>query len=65
MDEPQAAEAWAEVFSQVAAERRRVMVRRHRADLAEIISLEHLELLQEVLTRQEVEHQAAQIDGAS
>ncbi|MCI0408683.1 MAG: type II toxin-antitoxin system Phd/YefM family antitoxin [Acidobacteria bacterium] len=64
VDEPQAAEEYAEVLSQVAAERRPVIVRRNGADLAAVISLEHLELLQEVLARQEVEKQAAQIDWA-
>jgi hypothetical protein len=39
-----------------------VIVRRNGADLAAVIPLQHLELVREVLARQEVEMLAAQID---
>ncbi len=62
VDEPQAAQEYSEVLSQVAAERRPVIVRRNGEDLAAVIPLEHLELVREVLARQEVQELAAQID---
>jgi hypothetical protein len=62
VDEPRAADKYSEVFSQVAAEGKPVIVCRNGADLAAIIPLEHLELLCEVLGRQQVEKQAAQVD---
>jgi hypothetical protein len=61
VDEPRAAEEYADVLSQVASEGRPVIVRRNGADLAAVIPLDHLHLLQEVLARQEVEKQAAQV----
>ena len=62
VDEPQAVQEYADVLSQVAAARRPVIVRRNGEDLAAVIPLEHLELLREVVARQEVEKLAAQID---
>jgi hypothetical protein len=62
VDEPLAAQEYADVLSRVAAERRPVILRRNGTDLAAVIPLEHLELVREVLARQEVEKQAAQID---
>jgi prevent-host-death family protein len=62
VDEPQAAQGYAEVLSRVAAEGRPVIVRRHGEELAAVISLEHLELVREVLARAEVERLAGQID---
>lgn len=62
VDEPQAAQQYSDVLSQVATEGKPVIVRRNGEDLAAVIPLEHLELLREVLARQEVERQAAQID---
>ena len=62
VDEPQAAQAYSEVLTRVAAEHRPVIVRRNGEDLAAVIPLEHLELVREVLARQEVEKLAAQID---
>jgi prevent-host-death family protein len=58
VDEPRAADDYAAVLSQVAAEQRPVIVRRNGEDLAVIISLEHLEILREALARHEVEQQA-------
>jgi PHD/YefM family antitoxin component YafN of YafNO toxin-antitoxin module len=55
VDEPQAAEGYAEVLSQVVAAGRPVIVRRNGEDLAAVIPLEHLERVREILSRQEVE----------
>ena len=62
VDEPEAAGEYAEVLSQVAAAGRPVSVRRNGEDLAAVIPLEHLELVREILARQEVERSAAEID---
>ncbi len=62
VDEPQAAQDYSKVLTRVAADHRPVIVRRNGSDLAAIIPLEHLELVQEILGRQEVERLAAQID---
>lgn len=62
VDEPGAAQGYSAVLTQVAAERRPVIVRRNGADLAAVVPLEHLELLREAVARQEVERLAAQID---
>ncbi len=62
VDEPRAAHEYAEVLSQVAAEGRPIILRRNGADLAAVISMEHLELMREVLARQQVEKLAAQVD---
>jgi hypothetical protein len=62
VDEPQAVQEYAEVLSQVAAERRPVIVRRDGADLAAVIPLEYLEVVREVLAREEAQRLAAQID---
>ncbi len=55
VDEPQASEEYADVLSRVAADRRPVIVRRGGADLAAVVPLEYLELLQDVLARQEAD----------
>jgi hypothetical protein len=62
IDEPWVAREYADVLTQVASERRPVIVRRNGVDLAAVIPLEYLALLREVLARQAVEHLAAQID---
>ena len=62
VDEPRAAPEFSDALTQVAAERRPVIVRRNGEDLAALIPLEHLELVREALARQEVERRAAQID---
>jgi hypothetical protein len=62
VDEPQAVQEYAAVLSRVAADGRPVIVRRDGAELAAVISLEHLRLVQEVLAREEVERLAGQID---
>jgi hypothetical protein len=62
VDEPQVAQEYAAVLTQVVAAGRPVIVRRNGEDLAAVIPLEHLELVREVLAHQEVERLAAQID---
>jgi antitoxin (DNA-binding transcriptional repressor) of toxin-antitoxin stability system len=62
VDEPHAAEGYANVLSQVVAAGRPVIVRRNGEDLAAIVPLEQLERIQEILARQEAEQLAAQID---
>jgi hypothetical protein len=62
VDEPRAAQEYSAVLTQVAAEGRAVIVRRNGEDLAAVVPLEHLELIREILARQEVERLAAQID---
>jgi hypothetical protein len=62
VDEPQAAQEYANVLSQVALDRKPVIVRRGGTDLAAVVSLEYLDLLQDLLARQEAERLAAQID---
>jgi PHD/YefM family antitoxin component YafN of YafNO toxin-antitoxin module len=62
VDEPRAAPEFSAVLTQVAAERRPVIVRRNGEDLAAVIPLEYLELVREVLARREVERLAAQLD---
>jgi hypothetical protein len=62
VDEPRAAEEYSRVLTQVAAEGRPVILRRNGDDLVAVVPLQHLELLREVVGRQEVEKLAAQID---
>jgi hypothetical protein len=62
VDEPEVAQGYSDVLSQVATERRPVIVRRKGEDLAAVVPLELLELLREVLARQEVEDLAARLD---
>ena len=65
VDEPQAAQEYAAVLTQVVAAGRPVIVRRNGEDLAAVIPLEHLELVREILTQQDVERLATQIDWDS
>ena len=51
VDEPQAAQEYSAVLTQVAAEHRPVIVRRNGADLAAVVPLEHLEMLREAVSR--------------
>jgi hypothetical protein len=62
IDEPQAAAEYAEVLSRVALDHQPRIVRRDGADLAAVISLEHLELLQDLLARQAAEELAGKLD---
>jgi PHD/YefM family antitoxin component YafN of YafNO toxin-antitoxin module len=62
VDEPQAAQEYADVLSRVAAAGHPVIVRRNGEDLAAVIPLEYLDLVREALSRLEVEKAAAEID---
>ena len=62
VDEPMAASEYADVLSQVASGGRPVIVCRNGEELAAVIPLAHLEMIREILARQEVERAAAQID---
>ena len=62
VDEPRTAQEYSQVLTQVASGGRAVILRRNGTELAAVIPLKHLELLREVLARQEVEKLAAQID---
>jgi hypothetical protein len=62
VDEPQQAQEYADVLSRVATERRPVIVRRGGTDLAAVVPLEYLEVLQDVVARREAERLAAQLD---
>ena len=64
VDEPQQVQDYWGLVSRVAATRHPVIVRRGGADVAAVIPLEDLELLRELLARQEAEQRAAQIDWA-
>ena len=50
------------MLSRVAAAGRPVIVRRNGEDLAAVIPLEQLEMVREILARQEVERSAARIE---
>jgi PHD/YefM family antitoxin component YafN of YafNO toxin-antitoxin module len=62
VDEPRAAQDYADVLSQVAAAGRPVIVRRNGQDLAAVIPVEYLRQVREILTQNEVENLAAQLD---
>jgi hypothetical protein len=62
VDEPQAAQEYADVLSRVAAAGHPVIMRRTGEDLAAVIPLEYLDLVREALSRLEVENAAAEID---
>jgi prevent-host-death family protein len=62
VEEPRAVQDYSAVLSRVATEGRPVIVSRNGTDLAAVISLAHLELLREIVARQEVEELAKQID---
>jgi hypothetical protein len=62
IDEPQAAPEYAAVLSRVAESHEPIIVRRDGADLAAIIPLDYLDLLQDLLARQAAERLAGQVD---
>ena len=62
VDEPQQAQDYANVLSRVAADRQPLVVRRDGADLAAVVPMESLELLQDLLARQEAQRIASEID---
>jgi PHD/YefM family antitoxin component YafN of YafNO toxin-antitoxin module len=61
-DEPQAAQEYSDVVSQITVAGRPVTVRRNGEDLAAVIPLEHLEMVREIFSHLEVERSAARID---
>src|SRR4051812_31330356 len=62
VDEPQAAQGYAEVLTRVAAAGKPLIVRRGGADFAAVVPLEQLERFREMLAREELEQKAAAID---
>ena len=62
VDEPQAAAAFSEVLSRVATQHEPIIVRRDGKDIAAVIPLEHLDVLQDALARHEAEKLAGKID---
>src|SRR5829696_2693677 len=62
IDEPHRVEDYAEVLSRVATEHQPVIVRREGSDLAAVVPLEMLDLIQEALAQQEAERLAKEID---
>ena len=61
VDEPREAEDYAAVLTQVVAAGRPVIVRRNGEDLAAVVPLEQLQLVREILARQDVERPAAEL----
>jgi hypothetical protein len=62
VDEPGAAEGYADVLSQVATNGQPVIVRRAGEDFAAVVPLEYLELAQDAVARQKAEQLAATLD---
>lgn len=62
IDEPESAQAYSDVLSQVASGGQSLIVRRGGIDLAAVISVEHFELLQDALAFQEAEIMAKRVD---
>jgi hypothetical protein len=65
VDEPHAAQEYADVLSDVVAHGRPVIVRRNGEDLAAIIPVQQLHLVREILAQHEAEKSAAEINWAS
>ena len=64
IEEPQKVQEYWDLMSRVASTHHPVIVRRSGADMVAVIAVEHLELLQEMVTQQEAERLAAQVDWA-
>jgi hypothetical protein len=62
IDEPQVASGYADVLSQVAERGQAVIVRRGGEDLAAVIPLEHLAMIQDQAARLEAERLARQLN---
>ena len=62
IEEPRAIQEYSEVLTRVAREGQPMIVRRNGADLAAVIPLADLEMVREILARQQLEERAAQID---
>lgn len=64
IEAPQKAQEYWDILSRVASTHQPVIVRRGGADLAAVISVEHLEWLRDLLAQQEAERFAAQVEWA-
>jgi hypothetical protein len=62
VDEPREIEEYAKVLTRVARERQMVVIRRDGADVAAIVPLEYLELLQESVAREVAERLTKTVD---
>jgi prevent-host-death family protein len=62
VEEPRRIEEYDEVLNRVAVEHQPVVVSQRGVAVAAVISLDHLQLLQDALARQEAEGLAAKID---
>ncbi len=62
VNEPGKAQEYSGLLSRVATTHQPVIVRRDGADIAAVIAVEHLELLQELLAQREAEALASQVD---
>jgi len=62
VDEPDRAQGYADVFSQVAADRRPIILRRDGHDLAAVVPLAYLEEMQDLTARQEAERLSRELD---
>ncbi len=62
VDEPQQAQDYADIISKVASEGQAVIVRRDGADLAAIVPLDYLEVVQDILAREEAMNTLRQLD---
>ncbi len=62
VDEPGLAAGYAEVFSQVATNGQPVIVRQAGEDLAAVVPLQYLELVQDAVARQKAEQISATLD---
>ena len=62
VDEPQKVQEYWSIVSRVATTHQPVIVRRDGVDVAAVIAVEYLELLQELLAQREAEQLAAQVN---
>jgi hypothetical protein len=62
VDEPGDAQEYADILGRVASDGQAVIVRRGGTDLAAVVPLEYLELLRDMLAREQAEALAAKID---
>jgi len=62
IEEPQKAQEYWDILSRVASTHQPVIVCRGGADVAAVVTVEHLALLRDLLAQQEAERLAAQVD---
>ena len=63
VEEPGGSQEYAEILSRVALSHSPVIVRRAGNDLAAVVPIDYLELLHELVSRQEAERLAAQVNS--